>query len=255
MSLPTLADRRVWREEPRQRKPVMFQKWRDLLFLHWQVEPALIQATLPPGLFVDTFAGSAYLGLVPFFMCDIRPRLLPAVPGISNFLETNIRTYVYDKNGTPGVWFYSLDASQWLAVFVARTFFKLPYYHARMKAVRAAGMIQYETRRRNTRARASVFHYQPQDKLSQAEPGTLEFFLVERYILFAETRSGLACGQVYHTPYPIQPVNVSQWDDALLEQAGFARPQRPPDHVLMSPGVNVKIYALLPAAQTHPAGK
>lgn len=255
MSLPTLTDRLVWREEPRQRKPVMFQKWRDLLFLHWRVEPALIQATLPPGLFVDTFAGSAYLGLVPFFMRDIRPRFLPAVPGISNFLETNVRTYVYDKNGTPGVWFYSLDASQWLAVFVARTFFKLPYFHARMKAARAAGVIQYETQRRHTQTSASVFHYQPQGSPSEAQPGTLEFFLVERYILFAETRAGLACGQVYHTPYPIQPASVSQWDGALLAQAGFLLPQHPPDHVLMSPGVNVNIYALLPAAQTHLAGK
>lgn len=255
MSLPTLTDRLYWREEPRQRKPVMLQKWRDLLFLHWRVEPAVIQATLPPGLMVDTFAGSAYLGLVPFFMRDIRPRFLPAVPGISNFLETNVRTYVYDKNGTPGVWFYSLDASQWLAVFVARTFFKLPYFHARMKATRAAGVIQYETQRRNARASASVFHYQPQGSLSQAQPDTLEFFLVERYILFAETRSGLACGQVYHTPYPIQPASVTQWDGALLGQAGFPLPQRPPDHMLMSPGVNVKIYALLPTAQTHPVSK
>lgn len=245
MSLPTLSDRLYWREEPRQRKPVMYQKWRDLLFLHWQIEPAIIQATLPPGLFVDVFGGRAYLGLVPFFMRDIRPRFLPAVPGISNFLETNVRTYVYDENGTPGVWFYSLDASQWLAVHVARTFFKLPYYHARMQASQAAGVIQYETQRRNTQVTPSLFHYQPQDSLSQAQPDTLEFFLVERYILFAQTGGGLSRGQVYHSPYPIQPVSLTKWDGALLVKAGFPPPTRPPDHVLMSPGVNVKIYALM----------
>lgn len=254
MTAPTLSDRLYWREEPRQRAPAMYQKWRDLLFLHWQVEPAIIQATLPPGLFVDTFAGSAYLGLVPFFMRDIRPRFLPAVAGISNFLETNVRTYVYDENGTPGVWFYSLDASQWLAVYIARTFFKLPYYHARMKASRPAGITQYETERRDAQSNTSVFHYQPQGNLYQAQPDTLEFFLVERYILFAQTRSGLACGQVYHTPYPIQPASLTKWDGALLSKAGFAPPDRPPDYVLMSPGVNVKVYALIPAADAFHIG-
>ncbi|MEI6536644.1 MAG: DUF2071 domain-containing protein, partial [Verrucomicrobiaceae bacterium] len=87
--------------------PVMFQQWRDLLFLHWEYSAAAIQATLPEGLFVDTFDGKAYLGVVPFFMRKIRPRFLPAVPGISDFMELNLRTYVHDRAGVPGVWFYS----------------------------------------------------------------------------------------------------------------------------------------------------
>ncbi len=112
----------------------MFQQWRDLLFLHWEYSAAAIQATLPEGLFVDTFGGKAYLGVVPFFMRNIRPRFLPAVPGISDFMEMNLRTYLHDRAGVPGVWFYSLDANQWLAVKIARRFFHLPYEHARAKA-------------------------------------------------------------------------------------------------------------------------
>lgn len=100
----------------------MYQRWRDLLFLHWEYPVEQIQQTLPPGLRVDTYHGQAYLGIVPFFMCDIRPRFLPAVRGISHFLELNLRTYVYDEAGVPGVWFYSLDANQRLAVKVARRF-------------------------------------------------------------------------------------------------------------------------------------
>ncbi|MDP4593007.1 MAG: hydantoinase B/oxoprolinase family protein, partial [Beijerinckiaceae bacterium] len=126
--------------------PVMFRQWRDLLFLHWEYPVEAIQATLPNGLFVDTFAGKAYLGVVPFFMQKIRPRFLPAVPGISDFMELNLRTYVHDKAGVPGVWFYSLDANQWMAVQIARRFFHLPYEYAKMKSSRTPeGSIGFES--------------------------------------------------------------------------------------------------------------
>ena len=106
---------------------MMHHAWRDLLFLHWRVDPERIQRTLPPGLTVDVFDGAAYVGIVPFFMCDIRPRGLPAMPGLSNFMELNVRTYVHDAQGTPGVWFYSLDCNSRLTVWGARRFFHLPY--------------------------------------------------------------------------------------------------------------------------------
>jgi uncharacterized protein len=115
----------------------MYQQWRDLLFLHWEYSTATIQATLPDGLYVDTFDGKAYLGVVPFFMRNIRPRYLPTVPGISNFMELNLRTYVHDREGVPGVWFYSLDANQHLAVKIARRFFHLPYVFAHMNLISA----------------------------------------------------------------------------------------------------------------------
>ena len=164
----------------------MFQSWRDLLFLHWEYSVAAIQATLPDGLFVDTFAGKAYLGIVPFFMRNIRPRFLPAVPGISNFMELNLRTYVYDRSGVPGVWFYSLDANQWLAVKIARQLFHLPYQHAQMKSSRTPeGRIRYESLRNGKRANGAscLFEYAPGLELPQPSPDSLEFFLVERYRL------------------------------------------------------------------------
>ena len=131
MSTPTNQQRLDACKAPPQAH-VLYQSWKELLFLHWRIDPAVIQATLPPGLTVDTFEGDAYLGIVPFCMCNIRPRFLPVVPGISNFLEMNVRTYVHDEEGRPGVWFYSLDANQKLAVRVARKFFNLPYFDAKM---------------------------------------------------------------------------------------------------------------------------
>jgi len=246
---PTLEARLRLRQRPVNRSPVMYQNWRDLLFLHWTVEPDVIQPTLPPGLTVDTFEGRAYLGLVPFFMKDVRPRFSPTVPGLSNFMEVNVRTYVYDERGIAGVWFYSLDANQWLAVKLARTFYKLPYFYARMTETRrdAGREIAYTCERVSSDPHLrSRFRYRSRGSPRQAEPGSLEFFLVERYILFASIgrTQRLATGQVYHSPYPIFEADVPEWDAHLIELDGFANPNRSPDHVLMSPGVDVDIFAL-----------
>ena len=180
MRSPTLEQRLAVRQRPLNQRHVMYQTWRSLLFLHWEIPAAKIQATLPQGLTVDMYKGKAYIGLVPFFMRHIRPRFLPPVPGISNFLETNVRTYVYDKHGTPGVWFYSLEANQWLAVKVARTFFRLPYFYASMSANQEelSQPIDYKTARQGT-SQSSNFHYHSEGPIRYAEPGSFEFFLLQ----------------------------------------------------------------------------
>ena len=244
--IPEAAQRLAARELPAG-SPVMFQQWRDLLFLHWEYPVATIQAMLPEGLFVDTFAGRAYLGIVPFFMRNIRPRFLPAVPGISDFMEMNLSTYVHDRAGVPGVWFYSLDANQWLAVKIARRFFHLPYEHAKMTSSRTAeGRIRYESLRTGPRANGTrcVFDYAPGANVAQPEPGSLEFFLVERYRLYSSAPDGLQRGAVFHQPYPLCRADVTAWDENLLPLDGFAPTGRPPDHVIMSRGVDVTIFPL-----------
>ena len=221
----------------------MHQRWEQLAFLHWRWDAAEIQRTLPPGLFVDTFQDDAWIAIVPFYMRGIRPRFCPPMPGISNFLEMNVRTYVHDEQGRPGVWFYSLDCNQPLAVWTARTFFHLPYQHARMAAPVVEGQIDYTCHRRGEPVE-SRYRYQVSGETYVAEPGSLEFFLAERYLLFAQTPRGIRCGQVHHTPYPLADVKLDTWDVNPLLQAGFAAPQRPPDHLIGSPGVAVRVYPL-----------
>jgi uncharacterized protein YqjF (DUF2071 family) len=230
------------RERP-ERVTVMLQRWERLAFLHWRWQAADIQRTLPPGLTVDTFQGDAWLAIVPFFMRGIRPRLCPPVPGISDFLELNVRTYVRDERGRHGVWFYSLDCNQPLAVWTARTLFHLPYQHARMRAPLSDGWIDYACQRRGETA-PSRFRYRLADATCPAEPGTLAFFLAERYLLFSRSPRGLRCGQVHHTPYPLAEVKLDAWDVKPLLQAGFADPGRPPDHLTGSPGVDVRVFGL-----------
>lgn len=241
-ALPTLETRLRVRERP-MRSHIMHQRWEKLAFLHWRWDPAEIQRTLPPGLHVDTFQGSAWLAIVPFFMRGIRWRMTPAVPGISNFLELNVRTYVHDDQGRPGVWFYSLDCDQPVAVWTARTFFHLPYQHAHMHAECSQGEINYVSQRRG-HTHGTCYRYQLASTSELAEPSTLEFFLAERYLLFSQTPRGLRCGQVWHTPYPLAYTSLAEWSVEPLLQAGFTDPQRPPDHVIGSAGVDVMVYPL-----------
>jgi uncharacterized protein YqjF (DUF2071 family) len=225
---------------------VMYQQWCDLLFLHWRYPADAIQATLPPGLFVDTHEGHAYLGVVPFVMRDVRPRFLPPVPGLSNFLELNLRTYVHDAQGIPGVWFYSLDANQRIAVEIARRLFHLPYERARMTMRRSAETITF-TSQRLGRARgtgASTLSFRPHGAGQIAVPGSLEFFLGERYRLYSSTPSGLRRGAVWHTPYPLHAVDVTAYDEELFVLNRFAPTERSPDHAMYSPGVDVTIFPL-----------
>ena len=251
MALPDINNRLKLRERPQDRRPAMYQNWRHLLFLHWEYDPAVIQATLPPGLHVDTFASRAYVGLVPFYMRDVRPRFLPGIPGISNFLELNLRTYAYNDQGMPGVWFYSLEANQWLAVQVAKKFFGLPYHYADMKAgENAAGEITFSSRRRAAELESpSIFRYRPSGPARSAQPASLEFFLIERYLLFSPlSKWGQPLiGRIHHQPYPLVDAQVPQWDTQLFELNGFHAPRRDPDHIIMSPGVDVQVFPLTPS--------
>lgn len=241
---PTLAQRLALRLQPPGR-PVMRQRWSRLLFAHWAVSPSVVQATLPPGLHVDTFNGEAWVGVVPFYMQRIRPVFAPPLPWLSWFLELNVRTYVYDEAGNAGVWFYSLDCNQPLAVRIARRAFHLPYHHAKMKAVRDRGGVNY-TCQRVGEPLASRYHYRPAGPhLREAEPGTLEFFLVERYLLFSASPDGrLNTGRVLHSPYQITEAACTAPGTEPLRQAGFAVPQAAPRSLLYSPGVDVTVYPL-----------
>jgi uncharacterized protein len=244
---PTIEKRVALTEKPANRSPIMYHKWRDLLFLHWSFDPDEIQATLPKGLTVDTFDSKAYIGIVPFFMYGVRPRFIPPHPFISNFLELNFRTYVYDEKGNPGIWFYSLDANRRLAVGAARLTFGLPYFLAKMRASkdRETGEISfYSKRARIMPEKASFFRYLGGRNLASAIPGTIDFFLIERYLLFSKHLGTLWKGRVYHRDYPLMSAEAHDWDDHLFEINGLKSPFRPPEFLHYSPGVDVNVYRM-----------
>lgn len=184
-------------------------EWRDLAFLHWRVDAALLQRLLPAGLSCDTFDGCGWVGVVPFRMAATRVRWLPPVPTTAGFLELNVRTYVR-AGERPGVWFFSLDAASRLAVGGARAGFGLPYFHARMHLARSGAAVHYESERADRRAPPARFaaRWSPTGAFAAAAPGSLEHFLCERYCLYARRRGRLVCGEVAHSPWQLAPAEV-----------------------------------------------
>ncbi|AUX41413.1 hypothetical protein SOCE26_028250 [Sorangium cellulosum] len=230
-------------------RPAGFQRWRELLFLHWETPLPALRAVVPAELELDTFEGRAYVGVVAFTMRDVSPWWSPSVPGISNFHELNVRTYVHAGGRDPGVWFFSLDAAKALAVLVARAGWHLPYHHASMDMEARDGEVHYRSERRWPGPVPARFEarYRVGAPLGAAAPGTFEHFLAERYLLFAASPRGLQVGQVHHVPYPLHRAEVMEVEETVVAAAGLPAPEGAP-HVLYSPGVDVDVYSLRPAA-------
>jgi len=182
------------------------QSWRDLLFAHWPVAPAVLRALVPTSLELQQFDGVAWLGLVPFRMAGVMRRPWPDLPWVSAFPELNVRTYV-NLDGKPGVWFLSLDASNALAVWAARRFFHLPYYRARMALTKDAGGFRYSSVRAGAEFLAT---YSPTSEPYQAAHGSLEHWLTERYCLYASAPDGsIWRNEVHHHPWPLQTARAT----------------------------------------------
>lgn len=230
-----------------------YQRWSDLMFLHWSLAPDVLRPHVPESLDIETFDGRAYLGLVPFTMAGVRPWWFPAVPWLSSFPETNVRTYVRCRGGEAGVWFLSLDTARRIAVAVARRFWHLRYFHARMSVTRRGRLVEYASsrvdRRRELPAEVSIRGVIDSQRPRAAVPGSLEHFLVERYRLFATNPDGrLYSARVWHTPYPLQAVRLEQCRQSLTHAAGIPVPQNP-ENVLFSSGVTVDIFPLKPVVE------
>lgn len=235
-----------------------YQRWRDLLFLHWRISPAEIAARVPESLSVDVCEGSAWVGLVLFRMSGVRPWWSPAIPGISAFPETNVRTYVHCHGRNPGVLFLSLDARSSLGVQIGRKKWGLPYHRSEMTVRRRGSSIRYTCERLwpGKMGVGGTIEAEIGDRYCgldcRVEPGvavagSLEHFLIERYILYSQKNRRLLEGRVHHTPYPLREARLQTCEQSWLDDLGLAV-GRPPDHVLFSEGVATQIFTLGPPA-------
>lgn len=209
---------------------LMTQSWHDLLFAHWPVDAALLRARLPPGFSLDLYDGQAWVGVVPFRMTNVAPRFVPALPFVSAFAEINVRTYV-TLHGRPGVYFFSLDAESTMAVATARSLLHLPYFSAQM-SVRCDGpRVEYTSRRTGSDGAPAEFvaRYQPAGPSFQPLPGTLDYFLTERYCLYnVDARFRAYRLDIHHLPWTLQPVEATIEVNTMAEAAGIRLPAMPP---------------------------
>jgi uncharacterized protein YqjF (DUF2071 family) len=209
---------------------VGLQSWHDLLFAHWPLSLTTLRGLVPPTLEIDTFDGEAWLGIVPFRMSNVRPRWLPALPWISAFPELNVRTYVKAKE-QPGVWFFSLDASRRLAVAAARWWYKLPYFFAKMTVDSSLHEVRYLSTRadRHSGPAALSVRYQDTGTVARTQPGSLEYWLTERYCLYTVDRQErLFRAEIHHLPWPLQNAEAEFATNTMTHPLGIQLPPTAP---------------------------
>jgi len=201
--------------------------WRDVAFLHYRADAAVVAAALPAGVELDRFAGEAWLSVVPFRLVDVRLRGLPPFPGFRDVPELNLRTYVR-VGGRPGIWFFNLDASNAAVAFAARRMTALPYFGARMRVDRDGDEISYASAR--TRDGGDVLfraRYRPTAPLPRPAEDSLERFLHDRFRFFATRGAGLVVGEIEHGTWPLQGLEVDVERETLGEQIGHPLPRTP----------------------------
>ena len=231
----TQTDHRPW---PLPTKPwIMKQSWHDLLFLHWVVDASELRARIPEGLEIDLFEGEAYIALVPFGMRGVSPRGAPSIPGVSNFPEFNVRTYV-TRDGKPGVWFFSLDITKALGVWVARSFFHLPYRKAEIDYCVKGDSVHYTS----VISEAEKFNatYKPTRKYTAA-PGSFAQWATERYCLYASDQAGrIYRGEIQHPQWPLYEAECTLTENTMLDGFTLGAMQKP----LFAKSIEVVVYPL-----------
>jgi uncharacterized protein len=207
----------------------MHQTWGKLLFMHWRIDAKLLRPLIPSPLEIDQFDGSAWIGIVPFTMWNIRASFLPRIPATSAFHELNVRTYVQHQ-GVPSVWFLSLDAASRLAVWGARTFYHLRYFNAQMSLAQQGAMINYSSTRRDRRGAPAQLtaSWKVGERLPRSSEGSLESFLTERYSLHTFHRGKLYRCRIHHEPWPLQSAQLESLNSTMIESHGLPTPAGEP---------------------------
>jgi uncharacterized protein len=224
---PAEIDRLSIRERPKG-LPIMKQNWGKLLFMHWRIPVEVLRPHIPARLAIDTYDNSAWIAIAPFTMWGVRLSFTPAIPWVSELHELNVRTYVH-LDDVPGVWFFSLDTNSLPAVLGARALYHLPYYHAEIELTQDDATIHYKLRRQQAE-RPAEFQatWTIGASLPEARPGSLEFFLTERYCLYSISDDRLYRARIHHRPWPLQRATVSKLYSTMIESHGLPTPTGAP---------------------------
>jgi uncharacterized protein len=212
----TGASDRPW---PAPKAPwVARMEWRELCFLHWRLDPAVLEPLLPDGVDLDTFDGSAWIGVVPLRM-RAQPRGLPVLNVVADFAEVSVRTYV-TVGGKQGLWFFSLDATDTVAVRFNRLVLGLPYLDATIDVERDGDTIDFRSARTHLGAGVAELNvrYGPAGVPEPPPPASLEHFLTERYCVYSSRAGRIFRQEIDHEPWALQPA------DAAIELCTMTQP-------------------------------
>ncbi|MFS0555987.1 YqjF family protein [Brevibacillus sp. 179-C9.3 HS] len=234
----------------------MTQTWEHLLFLHWAISPASIQELIPAGLALDTYAGKAWISIIPFLLSGVRLRRMPYVPYTTTFPEINVRTYVKAK-GKSGVFFLSLDASNPLVIKIAKYWYRLPYYPAQMTFHRQGSLIDFTSRRIGDASLSPLFRgsYQPVADTFMTQEATLIHWLTERYTLFCTCNrtNQIMYADVFHEPWQLQQATYHIRENSMTQNLAFPLADSP-DLALYARGVRSFIWPIQRIADLSSSG-
>jgi uncharacterized protein YqjF (DUF2071 family) len=184
-----------------------------------------------------------------------RLTLLPPFPLLKRFYEVNLRTYVRPERGEPGVYFFSLDASNAVVAAAARASYGLPYHgaQAEWRQQRAPGRraLHSLSLRRLAFDESQVgcdIRFSATGSAAPATPGTLAHFLIERYVLYTASGEDVAARRVHHEVYPVQGARLRTLRESLSLAAGLPKLGRPPLAHYAS-GVDVQLFGKTAARQ------
>jgi hypothetical protein len=150
--------------------------------------------------------------------------------------------------GKPGVYFFSLDITSHLAVWGARTFYHLPYFHAAMDCREQGGRILYSSERNNSagahtrslrsrggRRRPPLHNpaeflgsYGPTGPPRVRDQGSLEGFLTARYCLYTRHEKQIYRCDIHHVPWPLQDAEALIERNTMAAAAQIALPDLAP---------------------------
>jgi uncharacterized protein YqjF (DUF2071 family) len=223
--------------------PASRQRWHAMTFLHWRYDVDDLQRLLPSRLEVDTYDGAGWVSITPFLMKDFRLGPLPAVPGLSTFPETNVRTYVRGPDGRDGLWFFSLEADSAPTVLGASSLYGVPYQFADM-TVEEGDLVTYRSKRREKREIGHDIRVRP--KAACPAPSELDHWLTGRWLAYSTVAGRLTRVPVQHQPWPLWEAELLHLEETLLAAAGLPDPTEEP-LVQYSPGVDVRVGVPIPA--------
>ena len=220
----------------------LVQEWRNLTFMHWEVDVDKLAKHIPDGLEIDLFKGKAYVGTIPFMMKNVRPRLLPALPGVSTFPEFNVRTYV-KKNGIPGVLFLTLDAQSRITCWHAPRSYGLPYRYADCDLEVSKVGFTWRSKRKSDGVMLKG-SCEIVGRNRKATPGSLEYFMFERYSLYTLHQGKLHMAYTLHAPWEFSDATVDLVDNSLTDSYDLGIDVKSPDFVHASDGVYVHTWPI-----------
>jgi uncharacterized protein YqjF (DUF2071 family) len=210
--------------------PCTRMSWHEMLFMHWPVNECHLKSLLPAGVELESFDGQAWIGIVPFRMSGVAARWLPPLPWISKFPEVTVRTYV-NVDGKPGLWYFSLDATNRFAVFMAKCVFALPYSESQISLTRDCMWRRFRSQRFVDGAVAAELdvEYRPIGSKFEAEPGTIDHWMTSRYCLYTIDKEGqILRGEIDHPTFKLQNAQAIVHKNSMVQALRLALPEQCP---------------------------